>query len=231
MVENRLFLESLLVEQGTPEWHAFRDGLIVTASGVASAVGLKDAYESRSKYYRKQKGQESPHAKGFMVNVLRYGNDHEEDARRLFEDFTGLPVLSLGLGVHPQLEWLGASPDGLVVMEDGSLALLEIKCPFSGHFATEIAEKYVTQMETQLQVMGLHTCFFMSWSPDGFSLFRYNRHDRMWNTSILPRLREFVDLYARGQDPGRTRRWSLRDEVPDLADHITFMNCAVPVLE
>ena len=58
---------------------------------------------------------------------IRWGSDHEDEARDAYEDATGELVDLVGFIPHPTIEFFGASPDSLVG-EDG---LLEIKCPYS----------------------------------------------------------------------------------------------------
>jgi predicted phage-related endonuclease len=65
--------------------------------------------------------------------------------------------------VHPDINWLGASPDRLVG-EDG---LLEIKCPnttthLTNIFENRIPSEYIKQIQCQLWVTGKQWCDFVS---------------------------------------------------------------------
>ena len=107
------------IRQHTPEWFAARKGKI-TASIAAACLGL-NPYESAAKAWRIIKGTEPDHDNYHM----RRGRDKEAAARRLYEARHGVQVAEAGFVVHPQLPWLGASPDGLV----GPMGVLELKCP------------------------------------------------------------------------------------------------------
>ena len=55
----------------------------------------------------------------------------EETARKKYEEIIGKSVFVPGLVIKPEKPWLGASPDGAFINDDGNLKLVEIKCPFS----------------------------------------------------------------------------------------------------
>ena len=62
----------------------------------------------------------------FIGNAAtKYGRDNEANVIELLED-RGHVVERRGLVVHPEHDWLGASPDGII----DATQLLEIKCPF-----------------------------------------------------------------------------------------------------
>ena len=63
--------------------------------------------------------------------ATRFGQEHGRHARELYGAQAGVDVRMCGLIVPPLALWLGCSPDGIVVGNDGSMHLLEIKCPFS----------------------------------------------------------------------------------------------------
>ncbi len=62
---------------------------------------------------------------------MNYGSAMEPVAREQYKVLFKKQVYECGLVVHPDLPWLGSSPDGLVFENDGSTTLLEIKCPSS----------------------------------------------------------------------------------------------------
>ena len=60
----------------------------------------------------------------YVTSAMQWGTDQEPIAKAAYEAATGRKVTDVGFVQHPSIEFLGASPDGLV--GDG---LIEIKCP------------------------------------------------------------------------------------------------------
>jgi hypothetical protein len=78
-----------------------------------------------------------PKADISQVRAIKWGRDHEDDARKEYERDTRSKVVVCGIFVSKKNPLFAASPDG-VIISSGSLAqstsakgLLEIKCPFS----------------------------------------------------------------------------------------------------
>ena len=156
--------------QRTAEWFEARTGCL-TASAVADILKSKKT----GKY---NKSRES------LMNIIiaervsgiarenctsaamQWGIDHEDDARTAYEVHTGNLVELTGFIPHPEVKYLGASPDGLID-DDG---VLEIKCP---NPATHISylrggvvpEEYRPQVLLQLVVTGRKWCDFVSYDP------------------------------------------------------------------
>jgi putative phage-type endonuclease len=151
--------------QRTPEWHAIRETLI-TASDAAAALEIPP-YPSFSKCPReelmKKKLGISPSTySGFMNHGVAY----EDEARQKYMDMTGEVVHEFGLLIHPDLPWLGASPDGIT--ESGKL--VEIKCPVKrtvepGH----VPEHYMPQLQVCMEVCDLESCVFIQYKPESLT--------------------------------------------------------------
>jgi putative phage-type endonuclease len=99
--------------------------------------------------------------------AMKWGTEHEDDARTAYCLRADTEVEQVGFAVHPDLDYVGCSPDGLV----GTDGLIEIKCPFTSreHVRTlvsrEIPEQYVAQVHGQLWVTGRRWCDFVSYDP------------------------------------------------------------------
>jgi hypothetical protein len=68
--------------------------------------------------------------------------------------------------VHPDIPWLAASPDGIT----STGRMIEIKCPMRrridpGH----VPHHYYPQVQVQMEVCGLDSCYFCQWQPAHFS--------------------------------------------------------------
>lgn len=99
--------------------------------------------------------------------AMKWGTEHEDEARMAYCLRANVDVEQVGFVEHPELEYVGCSPDGLV----GTDGLIEIKCPFTSreHVRTlvsrEIPEQYVAQVHGQLWVTGRKWCDFVSYDP------------------------------------------------------------------
>lgn len=102
---------------------------------------------------------------------VKWGKEHESDARHAYEIYTGYEVVD-----SPFLVWsedFGGSPDGLVD-EDG---IIEIKCPYntSVHVSYLLLQsqedlkkmkmEYYAQIQGNLIVTGRKWCDFISYDP------------------------------------------------------------------
>lgn len=99
--------------------------------------------------------------------------------------------------VHPEHDWLGASPDG-IVDDDG---LVEIKCPFGLRYKIQPDFKkaadqqhYYAQKQLQMACTGAKWCDFFQWAPHGNRLERVH-YDPEWFADALPKLRATYDKY------------------------------------
>lgn len=96
---------------------------------------------------------------------MDYGKAWEPEARKAYAEATGCKVTTTGLVLHPTLDFIGASPDGLC---DGFG--LEIKVPLlKTHMDTifndEIPEEYIPQMQCAMLCTGLPAWDFVSFCP------------------------------------------------------------------
>lgn len=98
--------------------------------------------------------------------ALMWGRDVEPFAREAYELETGNIVTQTGFIVHPSLNFVGCSPDGLID-EDGGL---EMKCPKSPEvhlkrFLEGVPEEYIPQIQGCMWVTGGKWWDFVSYHP------------------------------------------------------------------
>ena len=131
----------------------------ITGSRVAGILGV-DKYRTRDDVMREMVRDYLGADPEFEGNdATEWGNDHEEDARAEYERITGQLVLDAqDFVIHPDMPWLGVSPDGLI----GSDGMTEFKCPYRARY-TKLAEKpeYAAQIQLQLEVTGRAWCDFV----------------------------------------------------------------------
>lgn len=158
-----------MIVQGSPEWFAQRVGKL-TASRMADVLATTKSGPSASrKNYLAQLVAErmtGQPAESFSNAAMAWGTEHEPLARAEYEILTDYSVEQVSFVDHPDIEWCGASPDGLVL--DGGL--VEIKCPNTAtHIEYLLAgkppAKYQPQMLLQLACTGRGWCDFVSYDP------------------------------------------------------------------
>ena len=185
-------------EQRTPAWYEVRKGLM-TASDAAGALGIP-AFKGQRNVRESLLNQKVSGT--FTGNhMTRWGSQNEDQVRERAMQAVGECAWEVGLVVHKDLPWLGASPDGVT----NTGRLIEIKCPYSrtpipgycpGH--------YFPQIQVQLECTNLDSCYFIEWQPadkaaDGVEVFSIIvvERDRKWFADHVDELKSFwVDLMA-----------------------------------
>jgi hypothetical protein len=128
-IEQKTLIEKMpVIEQRSENWYSIRNNLI-TASDFALAIG-KGKFGTSKDFYRSKCGYE----------VKEFDN-----------------VTEFGLIKHPELSFIGASPDGISDMG----IMLEIKCPYRRKKNEEIPEQYYMQIQGQLEVCDLEECDYL----------------------------------------------------------------------
>jgi len=155
--------------QGSAEWKQARCGKI-TASRIADLMArTRSGYGASRKNYLAEllvERMTGEPTEGYTNAAMQWGIDHEPEARTVYEFETGNVVEEVGFIVHPEYNFSGASPDGLV----GDDGMVEIKCPNTAtHIETMltgvIPERYIKQMQWQMECCGRLWCHYMSYDP------------------------------------------------------------------
>ena len=151
-----------------------------------------------------------------------------------YEMLTGNKVKDCGFFVHPEFEWLGASPDGLI----GDHGLIEIKAPFSLRNETSpkfksLADQphYKSQVMVELACTGRQWCDFYQWTPNGGGHVERVEYDPQWFAENLPELKAFykrflseldnpAHLEEKHKEINTQQAKLLIDEYQDLTDSI-----------
>ena len=157
--------------QQTAKWFFDRTGCL-TASRFSAVLKRKRDGTPTQAYYDLLDTIVAERITGDSIGIgdapaLVWGRDHEAEARETYEAETGRFVDLVGFIPHPDIKYLGASPDGLVD-NDG---LIEIKCPFSTvvHLkrirAGVVPPEYVPQMLLQCICTGRKWVDFVDYDP------------------------------------------------------------------
>lgn len=156
--------------QRTGVWFQERMGHL-TASKMACALDfLKNGKESKARYdYKIQLvGERMTDVlpENFVTDAMKHGIAQEPFGRMAYEAITGQFVTDAPFIKHPEIEYFGASPDGLV----GRDGLLEIKAPTtSKHVAWALAgvvpDEHKPQMLAQIACTRRQWVDFVSFDP------------------------------------------------------------------
>lgn len=158
------------VEQGSDEWKQARLGH-VTASNIAEVMskgkGTAEAV-GRYKYKVKLVAERLTGAAGesYTNAAMQWGIEQEQFACIAYEAQKETFVDKIGFVLHPDIKWLGVSPDRIV----GQDGLIEVKCPnTTTHldylFDNKVPAEYYKQIQCQLWVTGRQWCDFVSYDP------------------------------------------------------------------
>lgn len=181
------------------------------------------------------------------VVFIRWGIENEDTAREsylmamqdLHADFS---VSASGLIIHPELPWIGASPDGVVTCSCHEPGVLEIKCPFSAkdrtlrecvkdpRFCLTVTEEgvmslkldhgYMYQVQTQMRVAEVTYCDFVVWTPQEVFIQRIVFDDIFFDEAYL----KVVNFIKTGVLPELLGKWFT---VPRLSAPVTSENTPV----
>ena len=99
----------------------------------------------------------------FSSKSIRWGEDSEATAREQYQKLTGNEVVEVGFHRHPETDWYGDSPDGLVVdKETGKpIGSVEIKCPKS-----ETWIKYRHEFRKTERLHDQHVKYYLEMHPE-----------------------------------------------------------------
>ena len=158
------------VEQGSDEWKQARLGH-VTASNMAEVMskgkGTGEAV-GRYKYKVRLVAERLTMTAGesYTNAAMQWGIEQEQFACIAYEAQKETFVDKIGFVLHPEIKWLGVSPDRIV----GQDGLIEVKCPnTTTHldylFDNKVPAEYYKQIQCQLWVTGRQWCDFVSYDP------------------------------------------------------------------
>jgi len=164
----------------------------ITASRVAAILG-QSPYQTADDVLREMVRDALGAEPEFTGNdATRYGQAREPEALALYEERAGVMTHGAELHIHPQYEFLAATPDGLV----GDDGIVECKCPHRGRYVSlDEAPHYRPQVQLQLAVTGRAWCDFAVLHRDGALYVTREAFDPEWLPTHLPALQAFHARY------------------------------------
>ena len=179
----------------------------VTGSAAGAILGLSQ-YQTADDVLRRMVRDYHGAESEFTGNVAtEYGSFHESGALFDFIMETGIGAESNSeFFIHPDNDWLGATPDGFVGDNDDSI--IEIKCPYGLRNDVDPAFKtlaehphYFAQVQIEMYCTGKSQCYFYQWAPKGTKLeiVQFSQH---WIDNNIVELLKFYRLFLFGlNDP------------------------------
>ena len=170
--------------QRSETWYEKRRKM-VTASDVAAILGY-NPYESKYKVLKK-KLENKTNSTIFTNHGIKY----EPLAIKEYEKRTKKKVTDVGLIIHNNYRWLGASPDGYIEEDD---KLLEIKCVCT-RSVKNIPFYYYIQVQIQLEVCDKEMCDFFQCKFENNILVNSSLNtifrNKVWFNKIIDKLKIF----------------------------------------
>ena len=149
-------------DQRTSACHAKR-GQMLTASEIYK--GLSTASPAQRYDLIMSKLQPKPVSTGPGSKALLWGTRFEPIAKQIYCELQHkIEIADTTCIPHPNVSFLGASPDGIIISNDNRHGkLVEFKCPISRQFTdqTPIPNEYFHQMQLQMECTGLEECEYI----------------------------------------------------------------------
>lgn len=146
-------------EQRSVAWYEFRHHLI-TASSAYKAIGTP---AKQNELICSKCGPMNEYKSTSTEGPMHWGVKYEPVSLQYYSYINDTKVKEYGCIAHPVHTFLGASPDGINVLETSPLygRMVEIKNPYSREITGNPKEEYWIQCQVQMEVCGLDACDFL----------------------------------------------------------------------
>lgn len=204
------------LEQGSPEWLAFRKDKI---GGSDAPIIMGESPWATPENLIKRKLGLIPDQ--FQSPAMKHGKDMEPIARAVLESIL-CEQLNPVVVQNIQYPWMIASLDGMSLFED---TVVEIKClresspDFKDCMAGIVPKKYWIQCQHIMMCLGIEKMFFFTWHPEYNKLVEVEK-DLLFCEQLLKKELAFLhslENYAHSTKIMQTERWSsISDEIKEI---------------
>jgi putative phage-type endonuclease len=194
----------------------------VTASAVGAILGV-NPYQTSDELMRVMVRQYHGAEREFTGNAAtEHGHRYESVAIADYEIDNSCDVVQdPDFVIHPEHDWIGCTPDGLIAEE----GLLEVKCPYYAKTTYTLDEKPMYKYQTYLQlvVTGRAWLDFYVWLPEVQHCERVMYFEaKKWFDRVLPELKAFYDNYLEIVASDKLSKPYLEDLEADLSDNLEW---------
>src|SRR5437763_747739 len=127
MSTNFLFVEKIKnilksipqTEQRSDSWHAQKKK-IISATEISTILNCNPFQTLHNLFHQKCHPDENIEKSSESMN---WGHIYEPIAKKLLKERNQniIAIIELGLAMHPHIDYLGASPDGLIIINDNGI--------------------------------------------------------------------------------------------------------------
>lgn len=154
-------------DQRTDAWHSKR-GQMLTASEIYKGLTDSTPAQKHELIMSKLVPREYT-APGTGPKALIWGTQFEHIAKEIYKHklFGHIDIIDLPCIPHPTVDFLGASPDGIIICDNTEDyrygKLVEFKCPISREFTntSPVPPAYFHQMQLQMECTGIDECEYI----------------------------------------------------------------------
>ena len=162
IIEKLQRLEQEHYDQRSEQWYTIRHSLL-TASSIYKVIGSE---AKRNELICNKCGPAIIHASTYTEGPMHWGVKYEPVSIAYYCHTNQTKIQEYGCITHPLYPFLGASPDGINVLESSPCygRMLEIKNPYSREITGNPKEEYWIQCQVQMEVCDLDGCDFLETS-------------------------------------------------------------------
>lgn len=183
--------------QRTPEWYEFRYNHITASNGwkAYSTECSKNALivekcETFNVNKYKNNLSESP---------MNWGHKYEPLTTSLYEEKNNTIISEFGCIPHKNIEFLAASPDGIVTGDINYGRMIEIKNVVSREITGIPKKEYYTQVQLQLEVCDLYECDFVETKFTEYDDEEKYLSDGIFNMSSDNKKKGIISVYIKDE--------------------------------
>ena len=158
------------IKQGSEAWHEQRANRITGTRQCKTAHECQftkgDQWEAlgRDMYREANKMSQDPFNQ-FAIFAMKHGTDSEPLALKTLSNM-GYKISQPSFVVHPKHDWLGISPDGILLQgRDGDISAVEVKCP-QGKPVTDVKEPKAKEFMDWYNEKKLDPDYIERWSQE-----------------------------------------------------------------
>ena len=212
------------ITQGSQAWHDQRSNR-VTGTRIPKAVnecqwtkGDQREALGRDMYRESHRLTQDPFDQRAMY-AITHGKNSEPIALKDLERL-GYTIRQPSFIIHPKYDWLGMSPDGILIKgRGGKVSAVEVKCPQAKPVADVKKQKrnYWHQMQLGMECMDIEEMLFFQWYSHDEFYQEWVARDPSWADTYIPKAKEFMDWYKlKSKDPEYIAKWSQDKEEPGV---------------